>query len=117
MEYKCRHCNIYFQDGEYVSKKNSDKWLYHTNIRYLDIHPTTCLEAVFMNSLGRKSKTNYLYYQGKLYNLLAIDMLSNFEELSVDFNDNKNGERLIGNLEGLINKNFFSRILSKIFYC
>ena len=50
---------------------------------------------------------NYLYYQEKLYDFSAIDKLSKSKQLRVDFNENQNGDRLIGNLEGLT-KGFFS---------
>ena len=115
-EHKCSYCNCHFQNGEYVSKLDGRKGFYHITTRLLDENPVSCLMAAVSNGqLGFGRRNNYLYYKKKLYNLLVIDMLPNFQQLQVDFNDNKNGDKLIGNLEGLVNKSFFSRILSRIF--
>lgn len=99
----CSGCKKEFKDGELVAV--SDNEGYHTIIRELYSIPIDCSMKAAMD--GPVIFNRNVYYQGKFYNLNAIDSLRNVNDLILDFNDERTGDIIKGNLEGLIKKKRF----------
>ena len=99
----CRYCKSNFKDGDFVACDIQGR-LFHSIVRHLDREPKSCLDANVINEDyqdGIIMKNAEVYYNGRLYNYNEINKLSDAYELTLDFNDSNNGDKLVGNLEGL----------------
>ena len=112
----CRYCKKNFENGDFVAISPPDK-LYHTIIRHLKKEPITCLIAqmhskedeVLLKIFNRFTRqeavlSGYIgvYYNCKLYHYDEINKSQNASKLNIDFNDNKDGDKIVGNLEHLL---------------
>ena len=99
----CKYCESSFRDGDFVAYEAQDR-LFHTIIRRLDQEPMSCLLANVMYG-DRQNGMSFgnvgVHYNGRLYSQDEIGKLQNASELTVDFNDDNNGDKLVGDLEGI----------------
>lgn len=117
----CRYCKKNFENGEFVAISPPDKF-YHTIIRHLEKEPMTCLIAqmysredeVLLEIFNKFTRQEAVLsgYIGVHYNrgLYHYDKINKLQNLAIKFNDNKNGDKIIGDLEQLSSmKPFFPK--------
>ena len=86
-EVYCEECKEEFEDGEIVGFIGKE--IYH----YL-----------FEESFKKKFSKIGMYYQNKIYDVFDIVKLKNFKALKGGLNEKRNGVKIFGNLEDLVNE-------------
>jgi hypothetical protein len=110
MTYKCATCNNNFENGELVavsSKGIPYHWLPPKDKKDIERikakYIIECSKSAFLNNQLDVFQPS-VYYNGEFYHIRDLEKLPNRHKLKILLNKHKNGEIILGNLEGLVKK-------------